>query len=118
MGKLPQRRQRRKNPLKVQGNSRVRSVLRQTRFPLVEAKNNAMIIMNMNALMGNLEYKNRTESVDGKTVDNPQPETCGEQNQNSLKFKSAFIKEIHMEEDKAAGALNIRIETMGKQFTL
>ena len=37
-----------------------------------------MIIMNMNAPKGNLEYKNRTETMTGERVDNPKPETCGE----------------------------------------
>ena len=37
-----------------------------SKVSLIEAKNKAMIIMNMNAPKGNLEYKNRTESIDGK----------------------------------------------------
>ena len=37
-----------------------------SKVSLIEAKNKAMIIMNMNAPKGNLEYKNRTETIDGK----------------------------------------------------
>ncbi len=88
-----------------------------SKVSLIEAKNKAMIIMNMNAPKGNLKYKNRTESIDGKEWIILSLEPAVNKTKNLWKFKSAFIKEIHIEEDKAAGALNIRIETMVKQFT-
>ncbi|MBI3378260.1 MAG: hypothetical protein HY035_07670 [Nitrospirae bacterium] len=89
-----------------------------SKVSLIEAKNKAMIIMNMNAPKGNLEYKNRTESIDGKEWIILSLKPAVNKTKNVWKFKSAFIKEIHIEEDKTAGgALNIRIETMGKQFT-
>jgi len=88
-----------------------------TKVSLIEAKNKAMIIMNMNAPKGNLEYKNRTESVDGKQWIILSLKPAVSKTKNQWKFKSAFIKEVHMEEDKASGALNIRIETMEKELT-
>jgi len=88
-----------------------------SKVSLIEAKNKAMIIMNMNAPKGNLEYKNRTETIDGKEWIILSLKPAVNKTKNLWKFKSAFIKEIHMEDDKAAGVLNIRIETMGKQFT-
>ena len=88
-----------------------------SKVSLIEAKNKAMIIMNMNAPKGNLEYKNRTEYIDGKEWIILSLKPAVNKTKNLWKFKSAFIKEIHMEDDKAAGVLNIRIETMGKQFT-
>lgn len=88
-----------------------------SKVSLIEAKNKAMIIMNMNAPKGNLEYKNRTESIDGKEWIILSLKPAVNKTKSLWKFKSAFIKEIHMEDDKTAGVLNIRIETMGKQFT-
>jgi len=88
-----------------------------SKVSLIEAKNKAMIIMNMNAPKGNLEYKNRTETIDGKEWIILSLKPAVNKTKKLWKFKSAFIKEIHMEDDKAAGVLNIRIETMGKQFT-
>ncbi|PIW90314.1 MAG: hypothetical protein COZ93_01795, partial [Nitrospirae bacterium CG_4_8_14_3_um_filter_44_28] len=84
---------------------------------LIEAKNKAMIIMNMNAPKGNLEYKNRTETIDGKQWIILSLKPAVNKTKNLWKFKSAFIKGIHIEDDKTAGVLNIRIETMGKQYT-
>lgn len=88
-----------------------------SKVSLLEGKSKAMIIMNMNAPKGNLEYKNRTESIDGKEWIILSLKPAVNKTKNLWKYKSAFIKEIHMEDDKAAGVLNIRIETMGKQFT-
>lgn len=88
-----------------------------SKVSLIEAKNKAMIIMNMNAPKGNLEYKSRTEDIDGKEWIILSLKPAVNKTKNLWKFKSAFIKEIHMEDDKAAGVLNIRIETMGKQVT-
>ncbi|RJQ40641.1 MAG: hypothetical protein C4550_03300 [Nitrospiraceae bacterium] len=88
-----------------------------SKVSLIEAKNKAMIIMNMNAPKGHLEYKNRTETIDGKEWIILSLKPAVNKTKNLWKFKSAFIKEIHMEDDKASGALNIRIETMGKQVT-
>lgn len=88
-----------------------------SKVSLIEEKNNAMIIMNMNAPKGNLEYKDRTESIDGKEWIILSLKPAVNKTKSLWKFNSAFIKEIHMEEDKAAGVLNIRIETMVKQFT-
>ncbi|MCX5717242.1 MAG: hypothetical protein NTW44_02810 [Nitrospirae bacterium] len=88
-----------------------------SKVSLIEAKNKAMIIMNMNAPKANLEYKNRTESIDGKEWIILSLKPAVNKTKNLWKFKSVFIKEIHMEDDKTAGVLNIRIETMGKQFT-
>lgn len=92
-----------------------------SKVSLIETKNGAMIIMNMKAQKGNLEYKNRTESIDGKEWIILSLAPAVNKTKNLWKFKSAFIKEIHIEEDKAAGVLNIRIETMietmRKQFT-
>lgn len=84
---------------------------------LIEAKNKAMIVMNMNVPKGNLEYKSRTESIDGKEWIILSLKPAVNKTKNLWKFKSVFIKEIHIEEDKTAGALNIRIETLVKQFT-
>ncbi|MDP2277778.1 MAG: hypothetical protein Q8K51_06105, partial [Nitrospirota bacterium] len=88
-----------------------------SKVSLIEAKNKAMIIMNMNVPKGNLEYKSRTETIDGKEWIILSLKPAVNKTKNLWKFKSAFIKEIHMEDDKTAGALNIRIETLGKQFT-
>jgi hypothetical protein len=83
---------------------------------LIEAKNKAMIIMNMNTPRANLEYKNKTESIDGKEWIILSLKPAVNKTKNLWKFKSAFIKEIHMEDDKTTGVLNIRIETIIKQF--
>lgn len=88
-----------------------------SKVSLIETKNEATIIMNMNAQKGNLEYKSRTESIDGKEWIILSLKPAVNKTKNLWEFKSAFIKKIHMEEDKAAGVLNIMIETMGKQFT-
>jgi len=88
-----------------------------SKVSLIEAKNKAMIIMNMNAPKGNLEYKNRTETIDGKQWIILSLKPAVNKTKNLWKFKSAFIKGIHIEDDKTAGVLNIRIETMGKQYT-
>jgi len=88
-----------------------------SKVSLIEAKNKAMIIMNMNAPKGNLEYKSRTETIQGKEWIILSLKPAVNKTKNLWKFKSAFIKEIHMEDDKTAGVLNIRIETLGKQFT-
>lgn len=85
---------------------------------LIEAKNKAMVIVNMKATNGNLEYKGERESLHGKDWIKINLRPTVNKAKKVWKFKSAFVKEIHIEEDKAApGVVDIRIETLSKQFT-
>ncbi len=83
---------------------------------LIEAKNKAMVIMNMRVPNGNLEYRDKKESFKGKDWIMLTLKPVVNKTKKLWKFKSAFIGEIRIEEDKAeTGSLNIRIETVSKQ---
>jgi len=83
---------------------------------LIEAKNKAMVIVNMKAPDKNLEYKEERESRENWIKLSIKPAV--NKTKKLWKFKSAFVKEIRIEEDKAAtGVVNVRIETLLKQFT-
>jgi len=114
-GKAPAKPAEKKEPAKEKKTSE--RAFEVTKVSLIEAKNKAMIVMNMNTPKGNLEYKNRTESIGGKQFIILNLKPAVNKTKNLWKFKSAFIKEIQMEEDRAAGALNIKIETMGKELS-
>jgi len=102
-----------KEPARVMGK-----VFEVNKVSVIEAKNKAMIIMSLKVPNVDLEYKDRVESARGKEwiVLNLKPAV--NKTKRLWRFKSAFINEIRIEEDPIlARVLNVRIETLSKQFT-
>jgi hypothetical protein len=89
-----------------------------TKVSLIEAKNKAMLIINMKTSDGNLEYKDERELLQGKELIKLSMKPAVNKTKKSVwKFKSAFIKEIHIEKDRTeAGVVTIRIEPVSKQL--
>lgn len=84
---------------------------------LIEAKNKAMVIINMKVPDGDLEFKDKSESLKGKDWIRVSLKPAVNKTKKLWKFKSAFVREILIEEDKAEpGMLDIRIEVLSKQF--
>ncbi len=84
---------------------------------IIEAKNKAMVIINMKASEANIEYKEFKESINGKSLIKVSLKPAINRTKKLWKFKSAFVKEINLEEDKSAGALIVKIETLSNLFT-
>jgi hypothetical protein len=85
---------------------------------LIEAKNKAMVIFKMKSPDGNLEIKDERESVKERDIIKLILNPASNKTKKQWKFKSAFVKEVRLEQDrKKAGVLNIKIETLSKQFT-
>ncbi|MBI4684833.1 MAG: hypothetical protein HY755_06510 [Nitrospirae bacterium] len=88
------------------------------KISLIEAKNKAMVIVNMKASKIDLEYRSRTESSDGKDwiVLNLKPVV--NKARKSWKFKSAFIGGVDIVdimEDKASGdVVELKVELLSK----
>lgn len=83
---------------------------------LIEAKNKAMVIISMKTPDGNLEFKDKSESLEGKDWIRVSLKPAVNKTKKLWKFKSAFVREILIEEDRAAaGMLNVRIEVLSKQ---
>lgn len=84
---------------------------------MIEAKNKAMVIINMKAPDGSLDYKGEIDSQKGKDWIKVSLKPAVNKAKKLWKFKSAFVKEVLIEDNAKAGGLIIRVETLSKQVT-
>lgn len=84
---------------------------------IIEAKNKAMVIISMKAPNGVLDYKGEIDSQKGKDWIKVSLKPAVNKAKKLWKFKSAFVKEVLIEDDAKAGGLIIRVETLSKQVT-
>lgn len=83
---------------------------------IIEARNKAMVIINMKAPNGSLDYKSEMESQKGGDWIKVSLRPAVNKTKKLWKFKSAFVKDVLIENDaKAAGGLIIKVETLSKQ---
>lgn len=84
---------------------------------IIEAKNKAMVIINMKALSGEFEYKERRESLHEKEWIVLKLKPAVNKTKAMWKFDSAFVGEVRIEENKAEpGSLSVWIEAKAKDF--
>lgn len=84
---------------------------------IIEAKNKAMVIVNMKAPDGDTKYQHESESVSGGDWIKIKLKPVVNKTKKLWKFKSAFVKEIRIEEGKAPADVDIRVDLLSKQFT-
>ncbi|MBI5204748.1 MAG: hypothetical protein HZA11_07525 [Nitrospirae bacterium] len=84
---------------------------------IIEAKNKAMVIINMKSPNGPLDYKGEIDSQKGKDWIKVSLKPAVNKAKKLWKFKSAFVKEVLIEDDAKADGLIIRVETLSKQVT-
>ena len=84
---------------------------------IIEAKNKAMVIINMKSPNGNLDYNSEMDSQKGQNWIKVSLKPAVNKAKKLWKFKSAFVKEVLIEDDAKADGLIIRVETLSKQVT-
>lgn len=78
---------------------------------IIEAKEKAMLVINFTPPDGELEYKDEIETRDGKEWLKTRLKPAIRKTERSLKFKSEFIGEVLVEEDKSErDVLNVYVE--------
>lgn len=83
---------------------------------LIEAKNKAMVIISMKSSVGETDYKYEIISSGGKNWVRLVLKHAVNKTKKSWKFKSAFVKEVLIENNATApGGLVIKVETLSKQ---
>jgi len=84
---------------------------------LIEAKEKAMVVLTLNPLDGNFEYKEGIESRQGKEWLKLRLKPVIRKMEKTVKFKSGFIGDIVIEDDVAEGAVNVYIELTPEKVT-
>lgn len=85
---------------------------------IIEAKEKAMLVINLTPPDGQLEYKDEIESRDGKEWLKIKLKPAIRKIGKSLKFKSEFIGEVLVEEDKSEqDLLNVYVELIPAEVT-
>ncbi|MEW6675580.1 MAG: hypothetical protein AB1348_06215 [Nitrospirota bacterium] len=82
---------------------------------IIEAKEKAMLVFNISASDGTLEYRDARESKDGREWLKLTLRPAIRKTEKSMKFRSAFIGNVLVEEDKSEkNVVNVYIELISK----
>lgn len=85
---------------------------------IIEAKNKAMLVINIKNPDGHLEYGDEIESRYGKEWLKIRMKPAVNKTEKSFKFSSAFVGEVQLEEDKkGGGGLSVFIELIPPGLT-
>lgn len=85
---------------------------------IIEAENRTMLVMNITNPNGNLEYVDDIESRYGKEWLKLKIKPAVRKTEKSFKFKSAFVGEVFLEEDKDnQNVLNVYVELLPSEVT-
>lgn len=102
-------------PLKDKGKDEIFLV---SKVSVIEAKDKAMLVVNIMNPNGHLEYSDEIESKYGKEWLKVNLKPAVNQTEKSIKFISAFIGEVRIEEDKKAqNSLSLYIELLPSGLT-
>lgn len=78
---------------------------------IIEARNKAMVIVNMKPTEETLQFNEEKEIINGKEWIKVSLKPAVNKTKKVWKFKSALVKEIHIDEDKTSkGVLYIKVE--------
>ncbi len=80
-----------------------KSLYTVSKVSIIEAKNKAMLVINITNPNGNLDYGDEIESKYGKEWLKLRVKPAVNSTEKSFKFKSAYIGEVLVEEDKTGG---------------
>lgn len=85
-----------------------------SKVSIIEAKNKAMLVINVTNPNGNLDYGDEIESKHGKEWLKLRVKPATNSTEKIFKFKSGYIGEVRIEEDKTSGQnlVNIYIELL------
>ncbi|MBI5074074.1 MAG: hypothetical protein HZB62_02720 [Nitrospirae bacterium] len=90
-----------------------------SKVSIIEAKNKAMLVINITNPNGNLDYGDEIESKYGKEWLKLRIRPAINSTEKAFKFKSAYVGEMLIEEDKAGGQnlINVFIELLPSGVT-
>lgn len=98
-------------PRKEEPKKKVRQPFNISNISIVEAKEKAFLVINLTSSDEKLEYKDVIESRSGKEWLKIRLKPAARKIEKSLKFKSEFIGEVYVEEDKSEqDTLNVYVE--------
>lgn len=96
---------------KEEPKKKVRQPFNISNISIVEAKEKAFLVINLTSSDEKLEYKDEIESRSGKEWLKIRLKPAVRKTEKSLKFKSEFIGEVYVEEDKSEqDTLNVYVE--------
>lgn len=96
---------------KEEPKKKVRQPFNISNISIVEAKEKAFLVINLTSGDEKLEYKDEIESRSGKEWLKIRLKPAVRKTEKSLKFKSEFIGEVYVEEDKSEqDTLNVYVE--------
>jgi len=106
-------------PAKKEEKKTEKSLYTISRVSIIEAKNKAMLVINITNPNGSLDYGDEIESKYGKEWLKLRIKPAINSTEKSFKFKSAYVGEMLIEEDKTGGQnlVNVFIELLPSGVT-
>lgn len=102
-------------PIPIARVERPQEPFNLNKVSIIEAKEKAMLVLNISAPDGTLEYRDARESKDGREWLKLTLRPAIRKTEKSMKFRSAFIGNVLVEEDKSEkNVLNVYIELISK----
>jgi len=101
-------------PAKAEEKKADKSLYTISKISIIEAKNKAMLVINITNPNGNLDYGDEIESKYGKEWLKLRVKPAVNSTDKSFKFKSAYVGEVLIEEDKTGGQnlVNVYVELL------
>lgn len=107
-----------KKPEKEQiGKKKAEDIFEVKKISLIEAKNKAMVVINMNTPYGNLEYNAQKQTSNKEDFIKVVMKPSINKAKKEWRFKSSFIPTVRIDQDKNnPNALKISVRVLSKDF--